>query len=428
MLAHALAPWLARRGIHYGWVMVAITFVTAFSTAAAMGMPGVLLVPLQQEFHWSTTEISAPLALRLVLFGAMAPFAAALILRYGMVRVVGVAVGLIVAGVVLATQMTQLWQLWATWGVMLGVATGMTALVLGATVASRWFTARRGLVLGMLTAANATGQLLFLPLAAWLAEHAGWRWALVPATVSCAVAAVLMVLFAVDHPASLGLAPYGETKVVPPPPRSAQGAVSASFGVLREASRSRVFWALFVTFFVCGGSTNGLVQMHFIPLCLDQGLLQVQAASALALMGAFDFLGTIFSGWLSDRFDNRWLLFWYYGLRGLSLLFLPYSGFTLVGLTTFAVFYGLDWVATVPPTVRLAAQGFGRDKAALVFGWVFTAHQLGAATAALGGGMVRDSFGSYVPAFLAAGLACLLASAVIMGAPRARPVVAVPAE
>jgi predicted MFS family arabinose efflux permease len=424
MLAHAIAPWLARRGIHYGWVMVAITFLTALSTAAAMGMPGVLMVPLEQEFGWSTTDISGPLALRLVLFGAMAPFAAALILRYGMVRVVGAAVALIVAGVALATQMTTLWQLWATWGVMLGVATGMTALVLGATVSSRWFTARRGLVLGMLTAANATGQLLFLPLAAWLAEHAGWRYALLPATGACFLAAVLMVLFAVDHPATLGLAPYGETKVVPPPPRSASGAVATSFNALREASHSRVFWALFITFFVCGGSTNGLVQTHFIPLCMDMGLLQVQAASVLAMMGAFDFVGTILSGWLSDRYDNRWLLFWYYGLRGLSLLFLPYSGFTLVGLTTFAVFYGLDWIATVPPTVRLAAGAFGRDKAALVFGWVFTAHQLGAAVAAYGGGIARDAFGSYLPAFLVAGLACMAASVVILAAPRPRPVMA----
>jgi predicted MFS family arabinose efflux permease len=420
MLAHLLAPWLARRGIHYGWVMIAITFMTALSTAAAMGMPGVLIAPLRQEFGWDTTDISGPLALRLLLYGLMGPFAAALIYRYGVVRVVAVAVSIIVTGMALASQMTELWQLWATWGVMLGFATGMTALVLGATVASRWFTARRGLVLGLLTAANATGQLLFLPLAAWLAEHLGWRYALMPAALSCLLALLLMVLFAVDHPATLGLAPYGETKVTPPP-RPTQGAVRTSFSTLREASRSRVFWALFITFFICGGSTNGLVQTHFIPLCMDMGMLQVQAAGVLALMGAFDFAGTIFSGWLSDRFDNRWLLFWYYGLRGLSLLYLPYSGFTLVGLTTFAVFYGLDWVATVPPTVRLAAQGFGRERAAVVFGWVFTAHQLGAATAAFGGGLARDTLGSYLPAFLAAGLACAVAAVVILIIPRPQP-------
>ncbi|MBN8891593.1 MAG: MFS transporter [Rhodospirillales bacterium 70-18] len=418
MYAHVLAPWLTRRGIHYGWVMAAITFVTALSTSAAMGMPGVLLTPLRQEFGWDTTDISGPLALRLLLYGLMAPFAAALIQRYGVTRVVAVAVGLIVAGVALATQMTALWELWVTWGVMLGIATGMTALVLGATVSSRWFTARRGLVLGMLTAANATGQLLFLPLAAWLAEHAGWRYALLPATAACFVALVLMVLFAADHPGSLGLAPYGETTVTPPPARTTHGAVRTSFTALADASGSRVFWALFFTFFVCGLSTNGLVQTHFIPLCLDMGLAQVQAASMLAMMGAFDFVGTILSGWLSDRYDNRWLLFWYYGLRGLSLMFLPYSGFTLLGLSIFAVFYGLDWIATVPPTVRLTAQGFGRERAALVFGWVFTAHQLGAATAAFGGGLSRDVLSSYLPAFFAAGVACLLAAIAILGVRR----------
>jgi predicted MFS family arabinose efflux permease len=419
MFAHRLAPWLSRRGIHYGWVMIALTFLTAFSTAAAMGMPGVLIEPLRAEYGWDTTAISAPLALRLLLYGLMAPFAAALIYRYGVVPVVGWAIGIIVLGLALASQMTQLWELWATWGVMLGFASGMTALVLGATVASRWFTARRGLVLGLLTAANATGQLLFLPLAAWLAEAAGWRWALLPAGLSCLLAGVLMLLFAVDHPSRLGLAPYGETRVQPPPP-VVQNAVRASFSTLREASRSRMFWALFITFFICGGSTNGLVQTHFIPLCVDMGMLQVQAASALALMGAFDFVGTILSGWLSDRYNNRGLLFWYYGLRGLSLLYLPYSGFTLVGLTTFAVFYGLDWVATVPPTVRLAAEGFGRERAALVFGWVFTAHQIGAATAALGGGLARDLLGSYMPAFMIAGAACLLGAAVILLLPQRR--------
>lgn len=293
MFAAPLAALLARRGIHYAWVMVALTFLVALCTSAAMGMPGILMAPLHAEFGWEISSISAPMGLRLVLYGVMAPFAAALIQRYGMVRVIAVAVALIVVSVSASTQMTSLWQLWATWGIPLGIATGMTALVLGATVSSRWFTARRGLVLGMLTAANATGQLIFLPVAGYLSEHVGWRVAILPPVVLCVFALLLVVLFAVDHPASIGLAPYGESQIVPVPKFAAGSAVRRSFDALAEASASRSFWVLFFTFFVCGLSTNGLVQMHFIPLCLDMGLAQTQAASVLAMMGAFDFVGTI---------------------------------------------------------------------------------------------------------------------------------------
>jgi MFS family permease len=414
MLAPQLAAFFARRGIHYGWMMVAITFLVQLGTASAVGMPGVLMVPLHNEFGWEISAISAPLSLRLLLFGAMAPFSAALIMRYGMVRIVSLAVAVIVTGVLASTQMTTIWQLWATWGIPLGIATGMTALVLGATVSSRWFTARRGLVVGMLTAANATGQLIFLPLAGHLAETYGWRAAVLPPVVLCLVVVLLVVLFAVDYPAQIGLAPYGETTVLAVPKRAAGNAVSNSFAALGEGMRRRTFWVLFFSFFVCGLSTNGLVQTHFIPLCLDMGLATTTAASMLALIGAFDFVGTILSGWLSDRYDNRWLLFWYYGLRGLSLVFLPYTDFTIVGLSVFAVFYGLDWVATVPPTVRLAAQGFGREKAPLIFGWVFMAHQLGAAVAALGGGLSRDVLSSYLPAFFIAGVACVIAAGSVL--------------
>lgn len=411
MLAHVLAPALMRRGIHYGWVMVALTFLTMLSTAAVMGLPGVLIGPLQAEFGWKIGDISQPLALRLVLFGLGAPFAAAMIARFGILRVVGAGLAMIVAGVALATGMDSLWQLWLSWGVLVGLGTGLTALVLGATVASRWFTHRRGLVMGLLTASNATGQLLFLPMDAWLVEHAGWRLAVLPPLLACAVAWLLMLMLGRDHPAQVGLAPYGETEVLPTPVRQRGNPFLASLIALRDASQDRTFWVLFGTFFVCGLSTNGLVQSHFIPFCVDYGMDPLVGASVLAMMGMFDFVGTIVSGWLSDRYDIRKLLFVYYGLRGLSLIALPYSSFSFLGLSVFAMFYGLDWVATVPPTVKLAAANFGRERAALVFGWVFTAHQLGAAVAAAGAGMVRDGTGSYLPAFLAAGLACLLASA-----------------
>jgi MFS family permease len=414
MLARGLASILARRGVHYGWVMVALTFLTTLSTASVMGLVGVLILPLKSEFGWDTSEISGALGLRLMLFGLVAPFAAAFIARYGVRRMVALALALVVVGVGLATQMTQLWQLWVTWGLMVGVGTGVTAMVLGATVANRWFTARRGLVVGMLTAANATGQLLFLPMVAWMTGVYGWRIAVLPPLLACGAAWTLMTLFGQDYPSQLGLAPYGETAVLPMPKRPADNPFVRSIKVLTDASHEPMFWLLFGTFFVCGLSTNGLIQSHFIPLCHDFGMDDVAAAGVLAMMGAFDFVGTIGSGWLSDRFDNRWLLFMYYGLRGLSLMVLPYSAFSFYGLSLFAIFYGLDWIATVPPTVRLASTVFGRERAPMVFGWVFTGHQLGAATAAAVGGLVRDGTGSYLPAFFGAGAMCLVAALAVV--------------
>jgi sugar phosphate permease len=414
MLAALLAPAFARRHVHYGWAVVGATFLVMLATAAAMGMPGVLIRPLSAEFGWSTADISGALALRLALYGAVAPFAAALLARYGLRAVVTAAMLLIVAGLALATRMTALWQLWLCWGVLVGLGTGLTAMVLGATVATRWFTARRGLVTGLLTASSATGSLAFLPLAAWLAAHDGWRMALLPATLACLAAGGVMLLIGRDHPAELGLPSFGERTVAAAPARGA-GAARLALATLGQAARTRAFWLLFLTFFVCGLSTNGLVGTHFIPLCQDFGMAEVAAASVLAMMGAFDFVGTIGSGWLSDRADSRHLLFAYYGLRGLSLLALPFSSFTVYGLSLFAAFYGLDWIATVPPTVRLCAQCFGRERAALVFGWVFAGHQLGAAVAALGGGLSRDLLASYVPAFMASGALCLLAAVAALG-------------
>jgi sugar phosphate permease len=300
--------------------------------------------------------------------------------------------------------------------VVVGTGTGLTALVLAATVATRWFTARRGLVVGLLSASSATGQLVFLPLLASLTEQYGWRTALSFVIAMILVAAIAALLLLRDRPFDLGLAPLGEATPVPPPPvdRSLIALVRTPLATLRDAAGTKVFWILFATFYVCGASTNGLVQTHFVSLCADYGLAAVGAASVLAMMGAFDFIGTVGSGWLSDRFDNRWLLFWYYGLRGLSLLLLPFSDFTFYGLSLFAVFYGLDWIATVPPTVKLAADKFGRERAGMVFGWIFVGHQLGAASAAFGGGFSRTFFQTYLPAFIVAGALCLVASALVM--------------
>ncbi|MDO9711626.1 MFS transporter [Paracraurococcus lichenis] len=428
MAANLLAAALARRGIHYAWVMVGLTFLVSLASAGALGVLGAFLLPLQREFGWDTASISGALALRLLLFGLMAPFAAALLQRYGLRRTVATALALVVAGCLASMAMTQVWQLWLFWGVVTGIGTGMTALVLGATVANRWFVQRRGLVLGLLTAANATGQLAFLPLAAWLAREEGWRSAMAPGLIVCGLAAALFLLLGRDRPADLGLAAYGEAAGAAAPPAPAAGnPVRNAFAVLGEAARTRAFWILFATFLVCGLSTNGLIQTHFIPLCSDFGMPEVEAATVLAMMGVFDFVGTIASGWLSDRYDNRALLAWYYGLRGLSLLLLPFSDFSLYGLSVFAVFYGLDWIATVPPTVKLAGQSFGRERAPLVFGWVFTAHQLGAAVAALGAGLSRDALASYLPAFALAGAACLVAAALALAIRPPRPAVVAPA-
>ncbi|WP_315749754.1 MULTISPECIES: MFS transporter [unclassified Bradyrhizobium] len=412
MISNQLAAILGQRNIHYGWVMVAVTFFTALVSAGTVGAPGVFIVPLQQEFGWSTAEISSALSIRFVLFGLMAPFAAALLNRYGLRNITLLAQLIVVTALLSSLAMSQVWHLVLLWGVVIGIGTGMTALVLGATIATRWFVARRGLVVGILTASVATGQLVFLPLLASLTERLGWRVALGLICIMLGVSATAVLLLMRDRPSDLGLRPYGDndTDPIAAPSPVTTPILAAALGTLRDASRAPVFWMLFATFFICGASTNGLVQVHLIPMCLDFGIPQVQAASLLAAMGMFDFVGTIVSGWLSDRYDNRWLLFWYYGLRGLSLLFLPFTDFSFYGLSLFAMFYGLDWIATVPPTVRLTAQRFGPERANLVFGWVFAGHQLGAGTAAFGAGLSRTLLQSYLPAFFTAGALCIVAA------------------
>jgi sugar phosphate permease len=401
MLSSALAAALKRHNIHYGWVIVVVTFMTTIVTAAAMSTPGVLIVPLEKEFGWDNEQISSALALRLMLFGLFGPFAAAFMNRFGLRAVMISAVILISAGMLTSLAMTNVWQLILLWGIVVGIGTGLTAMVLAVTVATRWFNARRGLVMGLFAASNATGQLVFLPLIAQLTTSYGWRMALVFVCCMLAFVGVIAFTFMRDRPSDLGLPLYGETAISPPPAASV-GLVSLLLSplvVLKEVARTPIFWVLFGTFFVCGSSTNGLIQSHFITLCHDYGLPAVTAASVLAMMGIFDFVGTIGSGWLSDRFDNRWLLF---------------TDFTFYGLSLFAVFYGLDWIATVPPTVKLTADRFGREKAGMVFGWIFAGHQLGAASAAFGAGLTRTLYDTYLPAFFVAGALCIVAALAIL--------------
>jgi MFS family permease len=416
MISNWLSAALARRNIHYGWVMVGVTFFTALISAGTVGAPGVFIVPLQNEFGWSPAEISSALSIRFILFGLMAPFAAALLNRYGLRNMSLLSLLIVASALIASLAMTKVWQLVLLWGVVIGIGTGMTALVLGATIATRWFAARRGLVVGILTASVATGQLVFLPLLASLTERMGWRIAVMLVCVMLAVAAFAVLMLMRDRPSDVGQRPFGDegTAPLPAPPPNMAPIMAAALGTLRDAAKTKVFWILFATFFICGASTNGLIQVHLIPMCFDYGIPQVQAASLLAAMGIFDFVGTIVSGWLSDRYDNRWLLFWYYGLRGLSLVFLPFTDFSFYGLSLFAMFYGLDWIATVPPTVRLTAQRFGPERANLVFGWIFAGHQLGAGVAAFGAGLSRTVLASYLPAFFIAGALCVVAALIVL--------------
>jgi MFS family permease len=398
------------RRVHYSWVVAAVGLVTLITSAGFRSTTGILIVPLQDEFGWSRATIGFAVAINLVIYGLGGPFAAAFVEKYGMRRVITVAVLGISLGAGLSTQMTQPWQLDVLWGVVNAAATGAISVPLGAIIANRWFARRRGLVTGLLTASNASGQLIFLPLLAWIVTQWGWRYAAgTAAGVALVLVLPLVLLFIRDRPSDLGLAPYGSTEIEPAPVVTGNPFASAvrTLGTVR---RSRAFWLLAGSFFICGASTNGLIGTHLIPAAMDHGFGEVAAASLLATIGVFDLVGTLASGWLTDRYDPRLLLAWYYGLRGLSLLALPYVfGSPRFGLILFVVFYGLDWVATVPPTVALTAEIFGRESVGVVFGWIFAAHMAGAAVAAWGAGAVRTWFGGYGWAFGTSGLLCLFA-------------------
>ncbi|WP_233518310.1 MFS transporter [Streptomyces corynorhini] len=396
--------------MHRAWIVAAVTFVTVIGAAAFASLPGLLIEPLHSEFAWSRGTIGFAVSVNLALYGLTAPFAAALMDRFGIRRVVAVALTLISAGSVLTVWMTAAWQLVLYWGILVGLGSGSMALAFAATVTNRWFVARRGLVTGILTAAGASGQLVFLPLLSWLVERHGWR----PAAITVALAALAVVplvwLLLRDHPADVGLPPYGAPAFVPKP-APVPGAARRALSVLARAARTGPFWLLAGTFAICGASTNGLVKTHFVPAAHDHGMPITAAASLLAVIGVFDVVGTIASGWFTDRFDARRLLAVYYALRGVSLLFLPMLLAPSVHppMVFFIVFYGLDWVATVPPTVALCREHYG-DDSAIVFGWVLASHQVGAAVIAFAGGVARDVFGSYDVVWYASGALCAVAA------------------
>ncbi len=398
------------RRVHYSWLIAAVGLVTLITAAGFRSTTGILIVPLQDEFGWSRATIGFAIAINLVVYGLGGPFAAAFVERYGMRRVITFAVLGMSAGAGLSTLMNAPWQLDILWGVVNAAATGAVSVPLGAMIANRWFAKRRGLITGLLTASNATGQLIFLPLLALIVTHWGWRYAAgTAAGVSLVLVLPLVLVFMRDRPADLGIPPFGGDVLEPAPPLKGNPFATAgrALGAVRH---SRAFWLLAGSFFICGASTNGLIGTHLIPAAMDHGFGEVAAASLLATIGVFDLVGTLCSGWLTDRYDPRLLLAWYYGLRGLSLLALPYVfGSPRYGLILFVVFYGLDWVATVPPTVALTAEIFGREAVGIVFGWIFAAHMAGAAVATWGAGAARTWFGGYGWAFGTSVLLCLFA-------------------
>ncbi|HZR36745.1 MAG TPA: MFS transporter [Nevskia sp.] len=407
----SLAGKLGR--LHYSWVVMAVIFLCLLAAAGVRATPGVLIVPWQQSLGWDRAVISLAIAINVFLYGLMGPFAAACMQRFGIRRTVLSALALLAVVVAASTRMSATWQLMLGWGVLVGTGSGFIAVVLAAAVVNRWFSQRRGLVMGILTASTATGQLVFLPLLAAVVEHGGWRpVALIVSGVAAAVA-LLALLLLPESPREVGQRPYGAAPGEEPPAEPQVNPLLRALRVLGQAVRVRDFWLLFFSFFVCGLSSSGLIGTHLISACIDAGLPATSGARLLAMMGVFDLIGTTASGWLSDRYDNRLLLFFYYGLRGLALLYLPYSGYAPLGLFLFAVFYGLDWIATVPPTVRLTNQVFGVQDAPVVFGWVVAGHQLGAAVAAYGAGLLRETLGSYTSAYFTAGAFCVIAALMV---------------
>lgn len=413
-----MIPSIARGRIHYGWIVVAVTFLTMLAAAGIRSVPGVLILPLEGEFGWDRATISLAVSINMILYGLCSPFAATLVERLGMRRIMASALLIVAVAVGATTRMTAAWQLVVLWGAVAGVGVGTLAGWVAATVSNRWFVERRGLVVGVLTAAGATGQLVFLPLLAWVIEASGWRAAALIVTAVALVMVPLVLLLIRDSPEAVGIRPYGAPVDWSPPRERAiatGNSFTAALGMLWSCLRHRDFLLLAGSFFVCGASTNGLIGTHLIPASIEHGMPEVTAAGFLAVIGAFDIVGTVLSGWLSDRVDSRWLLAWYYGLRGLSLMFLPYAlEAGVVPLGVFVVFYGLDWVATVPPTVRLTSDIFGRRNAGPVYAWIFAAHQVGAAAMAYGAGAIRSALGDYGLSFVIAGFMCMIAVGMVV--------------
>ncbi|MEN2674245.1 MFS transporter [Herbaspirillum huttiense] len=419
-LANAVTP-----RFHYAWVVVGVIFLVLLCSAGIRATPSVMILPLEQEFGWNRSTISVVISVNIALYGLIGPFSAAAMQRFGIRRVVLGALVLLASGTALSTLMHMPWHMLLSWGLLVGAGTGVAANTLGATIVSRWFETRRGLAMGLLTASAATGQMVFLPLMASMVGSYGWRSVAFLVSAVALLAIPLVWLLLPEGPAAIGQKMVGQTSETADDGRSKRNPLAIAFDALRTSVRMPDFWLLFMSFFVCGLSTNGYIGTQFIAMCNDYGINEVKGASILAAMGMLDLVGTTLSGWLSDRYNPRVLLFWYYGLRGLALIFLPYAfGLQYYGLAIFAIFYGLDWIATVPPTVRLANDVFGRLAAPIVFGWIVAGHQLGAATATTVAGYMRATLGNYTLSSITMGVACLIGAVLVLrikGHPGAQP-------
>ena len=400
--------------LHYAWIIVAVTFVVVVVTAGVRATPTVLIVPLEQEFHWSRATISFAIGINLLLYGAVGPFAAAVMDRFGARLTMTLALAATAMGVALTPVMSEAWQLVALWGVLVGLSTGFVGAYLAALIAARWFATREGLVVGILTAGYAAGQLVFLPTMATLATNAGWRIASLALVAAVVVLLPVIAVLMRDRPEDLGLARYGETSRSRPVAPPAGNPVAVAFCALATGMRSRDFWLIAGGYFACGATTNGLIGTHLIPACIDHGLSEVAGAGLLAATGVFALIGRTISGWLSDRCDNRILLCCYYGFRGLALLYLPFAfDMSFYGLTLFSMVYGLDWIAAAPPTVRLMRGVVGTERVGIMIAWITVIHQIGSASVAFFAGVLRNAFGTYFEAFMFSGM-LLIAVAVMV--------------
>ena len=399
--------------IHYSWVILFIAFFSIVTAGIIRSSSGVFIVPFEDEFGWDRSTISFAFAISLLLYGISGPFMAALIEVVGLKKMMIIAMVTLLMGILLTFFMVKPWQLVLIWGIIIGLGSVLFLTVLSPYIANQWFVKRRGLALGILTASTATGQLILLPLLAVIVETHSWKWAMGLILCLSLIMLGFILLFMKNSPLEVGLLPYGqEMPSTVYQVEQKKNPITIAFQILLEAVKIKEFWLLAGSFFICGLSTSGLIGTHFISYCIGFGFTTVTAASMLSLMGVFDLVGTTLSGWLSDRFDNRWLLFWYYSLRGASLMFLPFalSDGSYIFLIIFSVFYGLDWIATVPPTINISRQIFGIEKSVIVYGWLFASHQLGSAVAAGGAGLIYKIFNSYSWAFALAGMFCVLAS------------------
>ena len=400
--------------VHYAWVTLGVVFLAMLAGVGVRAAPGVMILPLQQAFGWDVSTISGAVSLNIILLGATGPFLTGLMQVVGLKRTMIGCLTILMAGTALSTYMNQPWQLFLTWGLMVGIGSGAGAVGFAGAVANRWFIHRAGLAMGLLTSANAAGQLIFLPLLALLVQHYGWQGVSIALTAAIALVIPVVMLLLPESPAAIGLPAFGGRTVEPVSAFEGGNPFTVAFTALGRASKSMDFWLLCLTFGICGFSTNGLINTHLIAYCADYGISPVNGASILAVIGAFSLIGSTASGWLCDRYSPRVLLFWYYGLRGLSLVIMPFTSFDPISLSIFSVFYGLDWVATGPATFALTNEIFGRRDSPVIVSWIFAAHQVGGAIAAFGAGEVRTLSGSYLMAFIASGLACLMASMLVL--------------